>query len=114
MISIGEHQKQRAKHELQEAGLLFGSLGFSFCALTLNDLLLLRQYHVEYWNFGFALLNALVITKVIMIGEYAKIGRRHENKPLLVSMFWKSLVFGILVFAFHAVEDVVRFVVHGA
>jgi hypothetical protein len=29
-------------------------------------MLLLAQYHVEYWNFAFALINAAVITKVIM------------------------------------------------
>ena len=35
---------------------------------------------VAYWNFGFTLLNAVVITKVIMIGEYAKLeGRTHGN-----------------------------------
>jgi hypothetical protein len=40
---------------------------------------------VAYWNFGLTLLNAVVITKVIMIGEYAKLEKRHENKSLLVS-----------------------------
>jgi hypothetical protein len=113
-MAIGEQRKQKAKHELQEMLLLFGYLAFFFCALTIYDLLLLRQYHIKYWNFGFALINALVITKVIMIGEYAKVGRRHENKPLLVSIFWKSLIFGVLVYAFHIVEEIFRRVVHGA
>lgn len=113
MISINEQQKQKAKHELIEMLLLFGYLGFFFCALTFYDLLLLREYHVKYWNFGFALINALVITKVIMIGEYAKVGRRHENKALLVSIFWKSLVFGLLVYAFHVMEEIFRHMVHG-
>jgi hypothetical protein len=39
-------------------------------------MLLLSQYHMKDWNFVFALINALVITKVIMIGEYAKLGRK--------------------------------------
>ena len=93
---------------------LFLYLAFFFCALVAYDTLLLNQYAVEYWNFGFALLNAAVITKVIMIGEYAKLGSRHESKPLFISAVWKALVFGLLVFAFHVVEEIVKRLIHGA
>jgi len=114
MSPVIESKKQKAKHELIEMLVLFLYLAFFFCALTFYDLLLLKQYHVKFWNFGFALINALVITKVIMIGEYAKLGRRHENKPLLISIFWKSLVFGLLVFAFHVVEELFKRMIHGS
>jgi len=107
-------RKQKIKHELWEMTWLFLYLGFFFCALVAYDLFLLKQYEVAYWNFGFALLNALVITKVIMIGEYAKLGRRHEDKSLLISALWKSLVFGLLVFAFHVVEEIVKHLIHGS
>jgi len=113
MSPVSESKKQKVKHELLEMLVLFLYLGFFFSALTFYDLLLLKEYHVKYWNFGFAVVNALVITKVIMIGEYAKLGRRHENKPLLVSAFWKSLVFGALVLVFHVVEEVFKRLIHG-
>lgn len=106
--------KQKAKHELRELLTIFLYLAFFFCALTTYDMLLLKEYHVEYWNYAFALINALVITKVIMIGEYAKLGKRHEDKPLLVSAIWKAFVFGLLVFAFHVVEEVIKQLIHGA
>ena len=83
----------------------------------LYDMLLLRQYDVRSWEIGLALLNALVITKVIMIGEYAKVGKRHEDKALFVSIVWKALVFVVfvlLVFAFHVVEEIIKRLVHGA
>jgi hypothetical protein len=114
MISISEERKQKAKHELQEMLLLFGYLAFFFCSLAFYDLLLLKQYHVKYWAFGFAIINALVITKVIMIGEYAKIGRRHEHRPLLVSILWKSAIFGLLVYGFHILEEMFKRMIHGA
>ena len=114
MASPSQDRKQKAKHELKEMAILFFYLAFFFCALALYDLLLLNQYHVEYWTFGFALINALVITKVIMIGEYAKVGRRHEDKPLWVSILWKAFIFGVLVFMFHVVEEVVKRWIHGA
>jgi hypothetical protein len=55
-------------------------------------MLLLRQYNVEYLIISFALVNALVITKVIMIGEYAELGREHEDKSLLISAVWKAFM----------------------
>jgi hypothetical protein len=107
-------RKEKIKHELLEMLWLFLYLAFFFCALVAYDTLLLNQYAVEYWNFGFALLNAAVITKVIMIGEYAKLGTRHESKALFISALWKALVFGLLVFGFHIVEEIVKRLIHGA
>ena len=114
MNSAHPDRKQKLKHEAIEMAVLFLYLALFFCALTAYGMLLLHQYHVEYWNFAFALINALVITKVIMIGEYAKLGRRHENKALAVSIVWKALVFAGLVFAFHVVEEGVKRLIHGA
>ena len=102
-------------HELKEMLVLSLYLAFFFCALTTYKMLLLNQYWVEeYWNFGFALINALVITKVIMIGQYAKLGKRHEGKAIVVTAIWKSFLFGLLVFAFHVLEEVIKRMIHGA
>lgn len=106
--------KQKAKHELREMIELVVYLAFFFCALAVYDMLLLHQYSVDNWNFGFALINALVITKVIMIGEYARLGRKYESRPLLLSAVWKAFVFGLLVYAFHIVEEAIKRLIHGA
>ena len=114
MDSAHSDLKQKAKHELLEMLWLFLYLAFFFCALVAYDLFLLDEYAIKYWNFGFAVLNALVITKVIMIGEYARLGTRHENKGVLVSTFWKAIIFGLLVFVFHVVEEIVKRLLHGS
>ena len=113
MSSAHPGLKQKAKHELREMLQISLYLAFFFCALAVYDMLLLRQYSVDYMTFGFALINALVITKVIMIGEYAKLGRMHENRPLLVSAVWKASIFGLLVYAFHIVEEAIKRLIHG-
>jgi uncharacterized membrane protein (DUF485 family) len=79
MNSTHSDRKRKVKHELWEMTWLFLYLAFFFCALVAYDALLLNEYHVAYWNFGFALLNALVLTKVIMIREYAKLGKMKMN-----------------------------------
>ncbi|HEX8797975.1 MAG TPA: hypothetical protein VF772_05150, partial [Terriglobales bacterium] len=107
-------RKEKIKHELREMLILFLYLAFFFCALETFEFFLLDEYHIRYWGYAFALINALVITKVIMIGEYAKLGKRHEDKSLFVSTIWKAFVFGLLVFAFHIVEEVIKRLIHGA
>jgi hypothetical protein len=114
MSSAHPERRQKIKHELWEMTWLFLYLAFFFCALVTYNSLLLDEYHVKYLNYAFALINAAVITKVIMIGEYAKLGRRHEHKALFLSAVWKALIFALLVFAFHVVEEVIKRLIHGA
>ncbi|HEY4962676.1 MAG TPA: hypothetical protein VII29_17600 [Terriglobales bacterium] len=112
--SASKTRKQKAKHELRELMIIFLYLAFFFCALVTYSMLLLNEYHVRYLNYAFALINALVITKVIMIGEYAHVGKRGETKPLVLSALWKAFIFTLLVFAFHVVEEVIKRLIHGA
>ena len=78
MNSAHPGRKEKIKHELKEMLTLCSYLAFFFCAIAIYDMLLLKQYNVEYWTIAFALINAMVITKVIMIGEYAKLEQRSE------------------------------------
>jgi hypothetical protein len=50
-------------------------------------------------NFGFAIVNALVIGKVILVGEMMHLGRGYEMRPLWQSVLLKSAVFSVLVFS---------------
>jgi hypothetical protein len=60
------------------------------------------------FNYGAALLNAFVITKVILIGEAAHLGKKLEAKPVIYSAIYKAFLYGLLVFAFHIVEDIIK------
>ena len=75
-------------------------------------MLLLKAFSVSYFTYGFALINALEILKVILIGEYARLGKKHEAKPLLLAAIHKAFLFTLLVFAFHVVEEVIRLLIH--
>jgi hypothetical protein len=104
--------KQKAIHELEEFAEIFLYLAFFFCALTTYSMLLLNEFNVSYFKYGFALINALVIAKVILIGEYVHLGKKHEAKPLLQSAVYKALLFTLLVFGFHVVEELIRLLLH--
>jgi plasmid maintenance system antidote protein VapI len=104
--------KQKAIHEGQEFVGIALYLAFFFCAVVAYSSILLNQFHVSYFSYGTAIINALIIAKVILIGEYAHLGRRHESKPLLESALYKAVMFTILVFAFHIVEELIKALVH--
>jgi hypothetical protein len=75
--------KQKVAHEFEEMAILTAYLAFFFCALATYSLVLLNRFHISYFTYGAALLNALVIAKVILIGEAMRAGTKFERKPIL-------------------------------
>ena len=105
--------KQKAVHEAKEITYVFLYLAAFFCALATYSMLLLEKFEISYFTYGAALLNALIITKIILIGEAVHFGKKHEAKPLFYSCAYKAFVYGVLVFAFHIVEEVIKRLIHG-
>lgn len=60
-----------------------------------------------------ALINALVLAKVILIGEMAKVGKSSESKPLLIPTLHKAAVFTVVYLIVHLLENAVRSLFHG-
>jgi hypothetical protein len=67
----------------------------------------------ELLALGIAMVNALILAKIILIGEIANLGKRSESKPLFVSTVHKAIMFTLLYLAFHVLEEGVRGVFHG-
>jgi len=76
-------------------------------------MLLLGKSHISYFTYGTALINALIITKVILIGDALQARQGYEGKALLYSAAWKAFVFGWLVFGFHVLEEMIKHWIHG-
>jgi hypothetical protein len=114
----GEHAKttslkQKAEHEVKEITIVFVYLAFFFCAMATYSMLLLNTYDISFYNYGAALLNAFLVTKVILLGEAAHVGKREEDRPLLYSAIYKAFLYSLLVFAFHIIEETVIGLFHG-
>ncbi len=105
--------KRKAIHEAMELAWVFAFLAFFFCALVTYSTLLLREFHVKYLSYAFALINALIIAKVILIGELAHFGKKYEARPVLLSAIYKAVLFSLLVFGFHFVEEGIKGLLHG-
>ncbi len=105
--------KQKVQHELKEMLGIFAYMAFVLCALAAYSALLLEQFNVSYFVFGAAVVNALVLSKVIMIGEYVRVGKWLQGRPIIVAAVAKAVMFAILMAASHLVEEVVKHMIHG-
>lgn len=107
-ISIRSELKQKAAHELTVFVGIALYLSAFFCAVVTYTTVLQRDFQSAYASYGIALINAVVIAKVVLIGEYAHIGKKHEGKPLLISSVYKAFLFSLLAFGCHVVEELVK------
>jgi hypothetical protein len=75
--------------------------------------LLLAQYQISYENYGIALIQALVLAKVILIGDLLRLGRGLEDRPLIYPTLFRAFIFTIWVALFKLLEETVKGLYHG-
>jgi hypothetical protein len=98
--------KKRAKDQIKSFGLMFLYLWVVFGMLALHESIILSQHQINYVWHGFAVVNALVFAKVMLVAEDLHLGHRFHNKPLFYSVLIKSILFAIALICFHIVEHV--------
>jgi hypothetical protein len=54
---------------------------------------------------GFALINALILAKIMLIAEMFRIGNNLKNKPLIYPVIFKSAVFSVILVACSILEE---------
>jgi hypothetical protein len=105
--------KEKAAFQLKEFLGMFLYLWVLFDLFVIHQSIILAQEHINYKAQGFAIINALILAKVMLIGEDLHLGKRFEDKPLIYSIFYKSLVFAVFFIGFHIIEEVVVGVIRG-
>lgn len=105
--------KEKAIHELKEYLMIFLFLAMFFCTFTAFRRIVLRDAGISYYHYGFALIQALVLAKVILIGQYAKLGRIFDDRPLIIPTLYKVVVFSMLTIAFALLEKLIEGWIHG-
>jgi hypothetical protein len=112
--TAGSTRKQKALQDFKDFIVISAYLAFFFCALATYTMLLLKEYDAtSSLNYVFAVVNALVVAKVILLGEMAHLGTRYEGRPLYVSAIYKAFLYCVLVLMFHFVEEFVKRLIHG-
>jgi hypothetical protein len=74
--------------------------------------LALEEYDVAVLQYGWAVVEAMILGKLVLIGEMLHLGKRFEHMPIAVSVLWKTLVFMVFVAAFMVAEHAVKALIH--
>jgi hypothetical protein len=108
-----EGLKDKVRHELIEYAFNVVYLTIVFAAFTIYRRLLLSAHDISYTNYGFALIEALILGKVIMIGGVFRLGRGLEDRPLIFPTLYKTAAFTVLCFLFTLAEHAIKGLVSG-
>jgi hypothetical protein len=104
--------RSRLIREVKEMGILFAYLAVFFVAFTTYRRLILSEYRIGYAHYCYAIFEALVLSKVILIGRILKIGRRFSTHPLIVPTLYKTITFSLFIMIFVVLEHICDGLLH--
>ena len=104
--------KQKLLREFTEYWINFAYMAIIFSAIIFYRRLVLAHYGIYLDDYFIGVFKALVIAKVVMIGAFLRISRRFENKPLIVPVIYKAILFTLWVMFFDIVELYIRGFIH--
>jgi hypothetical protein len=118
MISVEQKRKarERAATELKKFVAIALYLWVFLSLFEIHRFVVLRQANataLSGYRLGFPAVNALVLGKVILIGQALHAGERLSDKRLIYSALYKSAVFALLLVCFNVVEEVIIGLIHG-
>ena len=106
--------KHRLAHEVARFGLMFLYLWVVFVLFVLLEKTIRGQVGLDYQAQGFALINALVLAKVMLIAEDLELGHRTRAHPIAVAVLVNAALFMVVFIAFHVLESLIAGALHGA
>jgi hypothetical protein len=100
--------KQKAIHEIKQVGRVTLYFLICFGLIIFLKKLFLAEYDIEFYGLSAAILGALLVGKVVLLAERAKIAGRFEDEPLILDIAYKSLVFTLAVAVVLYIEAVIH------
>ena len=85
----------------------FVYLAIFFGVFTWYRRLILAEYAISYFHYVAALIEALILAKVILLGEALKLGQHSENRPLVYPTLRNAAAFTVWVGFFEILEHMV-------
>jgi ethanolamine transporter EutH len=99
--------RDRVLHEAKQLLVIFIYLWVMFGLFVLDDRIILRQRGLTFTlRDGFALLNALTLSKVMLVAEEIDLARWIRRGPLIYPILFDALLLSILFICFNILEHV--------
>jgi hypothetical protein len=107
--------KEKAISEAKKFAVIVGYLSVLLALFEVHKLTILRGESSATaigYRVGFALINALILGKIILIAEAFHFGERFKGEPLVYAILFKSAVFSALLVFCDILEEVLVGVFH--
>lgn len=105
--------KARLYDELRKFLMIFAYLWLVFFVFLVHEWAVLASNHISFRFYGLAVVNALVLSKIMLIAEALKFAERLDDKPLVYPIALKSISFSALLMVSYVVEEIVVGLFHG-
>jgi len=100
--------KHKAKREFIRYWLNVFYLAIVFGLFAWYRRLILAHYEIVYLEYGTAIVEAMVLGKVIMLGDMLGLSRKiFRDRPLILPTLYKAMVFSFFVALFAVAEGTV-------
>lgn len=108
MSALPSSAKQHVLTSLHRFLIMFAYLLVIMAMFQLHEIVILRQHNIPYTRFGFAVVKALILAKVMLLGDEVKLGTRLKAQSVITRVIGRSVLFTILFIAFDLIEQIVR------
>jgi hypothetical protein len=104
--------KERAVDEAKRFVIVFLYLWVLLSLFALHKSIILNEPSLSLGQ-GFAIVNALVLAKFMLLGEAFNLADNLKSKPIIYPVVFKSAVFAVLLMGCHALEEIAVGLWHG-
>lgn len=105
--------KEKALEEMKKYAALTAYLWVLFFLLGLYRKVLLKENGIDPWTQSYAIVNALVFAKVMLLGEIINLGASLRNRMFIWVVLGRTALFTALLMAFHVIEEAIRAMIKG-
>jgi hypothetical protein len=77
--------------------MIFAYLWLAFFLFLVHEWVVLESHDIDFRFFGLAAVNALVLSKIMLIAEELKFADRFKDKPLIYPIAFKAIAFSMLL-----------------
>jgi hypothetical protein len=116
---ISDHQKRKAKErvvaEFKRYIAIAIYLWVLFSMFEIHRFAVLRDVThapISTYRIGFAGINALIMAKIILIGDAIHLGEQLREKRVIYSVLFKSVIFALFVIGCNVLEGVIVGLIH--
>lgn len=105
--------EQRALVEMKKYLVITLYLWVLFALFGTYKRVLLQENGISLWNQGYAIVNALIFGKVVLLGQFLNLGDNLRRNALAWVVLGKTVMFTALLMLFHVGEEAIRALVEG-